>query len=499
MTWECIERPVKFFFVYHAIKAATEFQNWWGIPFPQWHCGYHGETILWCWNQEKLEAAGETLFRQFQQKPKWGLQTRKKWFQNAKRAHALFRQFEQKPVSQLSSKQIGFFIEKMLPLLAPAWSIGGIWDIFDITLETVIKTELTKAINPQTNRKEYQEMSMALTTPLEESFAKTEERELLTIAAAIQKNAEQKELFKNSQEAKTIQKELERFPALEKKILAHVKRFFWIRAGYPSGKRLSLQEVLERLAEAVQKNAATPKKASPKNILQEKRRILKKINASKELKTAIRIIDELGFLHDAKKELQMRYFCYTEELLLEAAKRLKISQDIVFWFLPSELITALQTGRFDAEELKKRTQNTVLQSVQPDRLLTAQEAISYEQKIFQKKAVSLEELREVAGVSANPGTAIGKARIIKSLKELAQMQQGEILITGMTTPDFVPAMKKAVGIVTDEGGVLCHAAIASRELKLPCVVGTKNATKVFKTGETIEVRANHGVVRKVSA
>lgn len=67
----------------------------------------------------------------------------------------------------------------------------------------------------------------------------------------------------------------------------------------------------------------------------------------------------------------------------------------------------------------------------------------------------------------------------------------------MTSPDFVPLMKKAKAIVTDEGGLSCHAAIVSREMGLPCVIGTKNATKVFKDGDMIEVDANKGFVRKI--
>ena len=65
----------------------------------------------------------------------------------------------------------------------------------------------------------------------------------------------------------------------------------------------------------------------------------------------------------------------------------------------------------------------------------------------------------------------------------------------MTSPDYMVAVKKAAAIVTDEGGVTCHAAIVSRELKIPCIVGTKNATKALKTGDLVEVDADNGVVR----
>ena len=75
------------------------------------------------------------------------------------------------------------------------------------------------------------------------------------------------------------------------------------------------------------------------------------------------------------------------------------------------------------------------------------------------------------------------------------MKNGDILVSPMTTPNFVPAMKLAAAIVTDEGGVMCHAAIVAREMKKPCIIGTKIATKVLKDGDIVEVDADKGVVK----
>ncbi|MEY2664432.1 MAG: hypothetical protein RIT04_240, partial [Candidatus Parcubacteria bacterium] len=74
-------------------------------------------------------------------------------------------------------------------------------------------------------------------------------------------------------------------------------------------------------------------------------------------------------------------------------------------------------------------------------------------------------------------------------------EDGSVLVTSMTRPEFVPLMKKAIAIVTDEGGITCHAAIVSRELKKPCIIGTKVATQVLKDGDMVEVDANSGIVR----
>jgi len=99
-----------------------------------------------------------------------------------------------------------------------------------------------------------------------------------------------------------------------------------------------------------------------------------------------------------------------------------------------------------------------------------------------------------SGVGASPGTATGPVKILKSAKELSKIKKGDILVTEMTNPDFVPAMKRAVAIVTDRGGRTSHAAIVSRELGIPCVVGTTNATSMLKEGEIVTVVGAEGRV-----
>ncbi|MFM2330958.1 MAG: hypothetical protein RLZZ26_465 [Candidatus Parcubacteria bacterium] len=108
------------------------------------------------------------------------------------------------------------------------------------------------------------------------------------------------------------------------------------------------------------------------------------------------------------------------------------------------------------------------------------------------------EQQELKGQVAYRGKVQGRCRIVLNFKE-ALFEEGEILVTGMTDPQFVPLMKKARGIVTDGGGMLSHAAIVARELKTPCIVGTKFATQVLHDGDLVEVDAEKGVVRRLPA
>jgi phosphoenolpyruvate synthase/pyruvate phosphate dikinase len=105
------------------------------------------------------------------------------------------------------------------------------------------------------------------------------------------------------------------------------------------------------------------------------------------------------------------------------------------------------------------------------------------------------DITEIKGKPASPGKVTGRVKICNSASESIKVELGDILVTTMTTPDYVPSMKVAGAIVTNEGGLLCHAAIISRELGKPCVIATKIATQVFKDGDMVEVDADKGIIR----
>ncbi|MCD6559388.1 MAG: phosphoenolpyruvate synthase [Palaeococcus sp.] len=117
------------------------------------------------------------------------------------------------------------------------------------------------------------------------------------------------------------------------------------------------------------------------------------------------------------------------------------------------------------------------------------------EEVKTEEAEMTEEMKVLLkGLGASPGIGAGKVVIIFEADEIDKVKEGDILVTTMTNPDMVPAMKRASAIVTDEGGRTCHAAIVSRELGIPAVVGTKEATKVLKDGMLVTVDGTKGVV-----
>ncbi len=118
-----------------------------------------------------------------------------------------------------------------------------------------------------------------------------------------------------------------------------------------------------------------------------------------------------------------------------------------------------------------------------------------EQKCDDEQKICEEDARILLkGETASRGIASGTVKVIKDPSELSKIEKGDVLVANMTTPDMVPAMQKAAAIVTNEGGMTCHAAIVSREMGIPCIVGTEHATEVLKEGSVITVHATRGIV-----
>jgi len=105
----------------------------------------------------------------------------------------------------------------------------------------------------------------------------------------------------------------------------------------------------------------------------------------------------------------------------------------------------------------------------------------------------------VTGLGASPGRVSGRVRVLRSPEEGGRLLDGEVLVAPMTNPDWVPTIRRAAAVVTDSGGVTCHAAIVSRELRVPCVVATRTATTVLRTGELVTVDGARGVVTEGAA
>lgn len=187
------------------------------------------------------------------------------------------------------------------------------------------------------------------------------------------------------------------------------------------------------------------------------------------------------------------FYAHCAPLWDEIARRLGVAADDLEWLSYREIISGLEgQGIWDLLAARKEQGFVIAQRGDEIRVTTG---VRLEN--LHEKDLNTEEIREIRGRSAFHGLASGPVRVIFDVREATDVPDGFILVTAMTEPDFVPLMKKASAIITDEGGLLCHAAIIARELGKPCIIGTKIATRVLKDGDMVEVDAEKGIVRKI--
>lgn len=130
-------------------------------------------------------------------------------------------------------------------------------------------------------------------------------------------------------------------------------------------------------------------------------------------------------------------------------------------------------------------------------VLSSKDADQVNKAISEDYEKYLKTIKEVKGLGVSQGLARGRVRLITDLSQLRDCKKDDVLVTTMTRPQYNTFIKKVKAIVTDEGGLLCHASMLAREFGMPCVVGTKNATKLLKNGDLIEVNADKGTVRRI--
>lgn len=144
----------------------------------------------------------------------------------------------------------------------------------------------------------------------------------------------------------------------------------------------------------------------------------------------------------------------------------------------------------DTEWAKEKGKLYIVQT----RPVTTINSVAKNEKKEKASGLSIAESPILTGNPASPGIGNGPVRILKSPKEIAKVEKGDVLVAPMTSPDYVPAMKKASAIITDQGGQTSHAAIVSRELGIPCVVGTEKATKTLREGSIVVVNGETGQI-----
>jgi len=206
-------------------------------------------------------------------------------------------------------------------------------------------------------------------------------------------------------------------------------------------------------------------------------------------------------LHAVRVEPIIHKINLTLEKILKAiGKKTQINHKLLLWSSPEELNELLKNNKVYNKNLKQkfllRKYYYLLTIYRRKKLITADKSrIKAVINSLKSKDKDIVASKLIKGISAQGGWAKGVVKMVLNKKDFKKVNKGDIVVAITTMPYYFPVLKKAAAIIVDEGGLLTHAAIMSREFKKPCVIGTKIATKVLHDGDLVEVGADKGVVR----
>ncbi|MDP3986277.1 MAG: PEP-utilizing enzyme [Candidatus Veblenbacteria bacterium] len=283
---------------------------------------------------------------------------------------------------------------------------------------------------------------------------------------------------------------------LDKKIKSFLSKYKWVGFDY-NGPVITYEEVLKSV---VQRDEKDHKKIAKSAI----------ISACKFSPTEIEAFKAMSLVSYAKDLRNQTddylHYCL-DSFFKEVGRRFGLTLSEVKYLWPEELVALLKgEGRYPRKYINQKKEHSMVISLLDGDVThiyryVGQEAKDLKEKIFSAKSADEKEppvvRQEIKGMVASPGKVKGRARIVLSYRDINKVGQGDILVAYMTSPRFMPAIVRCGAIVTNDGGLTCHAAIIARELKKPCVIGTKVATKFLKDGDMVEVDAEAGIVRKI--
>lgn len=448
---------------------------------------YYGNKKILEWYLEKKWAfrLGRTLIDDFTKNNKHAKKFRREWKIFYEKAKKLSGRIVWKiDIKKLSNAQLKKIYLDWFDASEHfnAYSNATI-DAIDEVLQEDVRKELEKIVSDKTL---LEEAWRILTTPTETTYIQKRDFDALEIARIIRKNKQDKINWKK----------------YNKEILNLVKKYWWTTLGWMADKKYLDPEAKKEIQNFLKEKDLEDKYWKSNNFSkvaeEAKERELAKIKATEKLRKLLKVFEEIVILKDQRKEGQVRMASSNMQLIEEIARRKKgLKYNDLVWLTDLEIVDYFE-GRKKLKDISDRRKRHTIVVVTKRNIVIKQgeETLQLRNRLFPKEKVR--SVKKFKGLPASRGHITGKVFVSMSPDHANRnIKKGEVLVTSQTTPDFVPAMRKAGAVITDEGGATSHAAIISRELNIPCVVGTRIATHVLKTGNRVEVDATSGIIKKL--
>jgi phosphohistidine swiveling domain-containing protein len=288
-------------------------------------------------------------------------------------------------------------------------------------------------------------------------------------------------------------------PKVLEKMGEHLEKYQWLNTYLFLGDPYRRESFFMRLKELLEKDCERELRTAEERLVRENQRrgtLTAELKGEPELLFLSDVARDLAFLKPYRVDAYNIAFFNLYPLFEEIAKRLGASVEDVLYLTDREIESAIENRALDRATVSERKGAFAIAMVDGRLAIISGGEVGNLKSMLRQADYS--GVREVRGRAASPGFAKGHAKVLRSDGDIGKVERGDIMVVSMTDPNYVPAMEKAAAFVTDMGGILCHAAIVSREMGKPCVVGTRVATRAFKDGDLLEVDAHKGVVRKIS-
>lgn len=285
----------------------------------------------------------------------------------------------------------------------------------------------------------------------------------------------------------------------EKELKHYQQRYFWLHNSYHGSQTLPVSFFRKELKKITTKKAKE-KIAEIDNythgVKQKKEEIIKAYKVDKEIQEIGKQLSFSIWWQDFRKQYNLLGHHYIDVFMRYAEKVHDVPFEELCYYTCQEFFEVMNTGK--KSNVQKRFPSFAEHFVEGEGILyyTGEEADALTRPYL---SMDIDKtIKQFTGLPVSRGKEKGMVKgIVKILhtpKSLEKMKKGNILVAPMTSPDYIVAMRKAVAIITDEGGMTSHAAIVSRELKVPCIVGTKIATKILHDGDVVELDVEKGII-----
>lgn len=399
-------------------------------------------------------------------------------------------------LSKLSPKELMILLEQFMEKQGMLYIYGIIVPLIDFRDFSYVEKNLKRILEKKLSKEDCEKYYEVLTRPLHNSFAQDQEEDLLRLM---------EEFFSPKWIKDTRNKKIEElkklYPGFYKKLQKHTEKYTWVYYVYV-GPAFQEKDFLGFIKDYLNKEINPKKKLNEIKRKKEtteklKKEYIEKLGKNEFDKMILNLAGKMVWAKPRRKDYQSKLYYHLEKLMKEIAKRLSISLNQARSIPPNMLEKALELKKID-ENLLNSIYNLNVCFYKDDgkiHILYGKEAESFYSKYIPKEKEISKDIKEINGASSYPGKVKGIVRIINKPSEINKMERGDVLVSIATTPSIVPAMRKAKAIITDEGGLTCHASIVSRELEITCITGTKIATKVLRDGDLVEVDANKGIIK----